>query len=340
VRRPLIVSVLGLSLAGLMALPAVPAAAYVGPEISIAPGKTILLKKDPIPGMSVQFRSGNAPGLVPTAKPADCEADVVGCEVMPLYLDVPEEDPDALEAAGYILNITMTWDPGQSVENVPEEGTVRQNDLRGFLFQQPQIRNSNGTESFTSETHGNSPGTMIAVSPTSRDFKLVVANYHGVNNGYELEISLASAEDLEFDPSEYGSGNKPPPDYVQPTFNPPSASPRDNGFGGGDPGLRPSPSTPTTPTVDGAGPIVVPNIPGGKADARLVASSNLIVQTGLGRSGAQNAESKVVAQVVEKSSSTSVWLTLLALPVLAAIIALVLLARRRKQDPVAAPLPA
>lgn len=330
-KRPLIVGLLGFAVAGLVVAPAQPAAAYKGEDITIKPGQTLLLKKDAIPGVSVQFQS-SSPHVVPlvaSGTPAECEADAVGCEMLPLHLDVPEDDPDLLEAKGYILTVVMSWDPGQSVENLPEVGTVRQNDLQGFLFQDPQIRNSAGTASFTSRTQGNAPGTMIAVNPTSREHQIVVANYSGVNNGYTLEISLESSEDLEFDPGEFNI-NKPPPDYVQPTYTPPKSTPRDNGFGGGSlPPLSPPSPTAPMPAVDQ--PIVVPNIAAGRPDTRLLAMSQLVVKSGLGRSAVE-VESKVIAATVEKSSAAKIWLTLLVLPLLAVVTAIVLLLRRRKSD--------
>ena len=54
-------------------------------------------------------------------------------------------------------------------------------DLESFLYQDPNIRNSSGTATYTAWTHGNSPGTLSAVSPTSKKFNLVLANYKGVN---------------------------------------------------------------------------------------------------------------------------------------------------------------
>lgn len=326
----LVTAGLGLALLG----PSTPARAYTGPALSIDLGKTIVVHKDPIQGVSVQFRSGAGGNFVVlnapfSATPADCDSDTTGCEDIPVTLNVPEDDPDAIEARGYILTVVLTWDPGQSVDNTPGFGTIHEDDLHGYLYQNPMAHNSSGTATYTAETNGEEPGSMVAVSPTSKKFNLVIANFSGINNGYTLELSLTSADAVKFDPGQYSHG-APPPTYVQPTFDLPQTTPQQAGFGGSmgpSTGLT-SPPTGTPPVVGAQ--ITVPDIANGTPDTKLVALSRVSLPSGLGRH-AVKVNSTVASATVAKSSTSAIVLTLLALPVLALLTTLLMLGRSRRR---------
>lgn len=315
-------------------VPAAPAGATTAPAVTIKLGQSLTIQRPPISGVSTVFQAntGGVAGvgvLVNQATPEDCAGEQFGCEVVPVSFPVPdEEDPDAIEAAGYVLEVELSWDSGQSVENLPEAGTLRQNRVEAYVFQNPPIRNANGDPNYTIASNGANPAAMAAVNPTSNKFNIVVANMHGVNNGYTLKLALSNASQLKFDPSEYVKDDPSGGDYVQP--QPPSFEPSDSGFGGSvAPPLEQNPTPPTGGPVV-ADPIVVPNIPGGKPDAKLVALSKVTVRSGLGKTGAQDVSSTVTTAQVDTASGTTVLLALLALPVLAGVLALALLVRRRR----------
>lgn len=326
-RRLLISATLICAVAATVLLPAHPASAYTdATHLTIGLGEHKLIKRAPIVGMSVSFQAS----AQTNAYPADCDTDPVGCEVIPLDLTIPEDDPDAIEAQAYLLTVVVSYDPGQTIENIPgaQVGTIRQNDLETYLFQDPNVRNSSGTATYTAWSHGNSPGTLSAVSPTSKKFNLVVANFNGVNNGYTLELSLIKADEIVFKPGQYS--NFKPPAYVQPTFTPPASSPQQNGFGGANlpPSVTVTGGSPQ-PAVDGAGSLVVPNIADGQPDAGLLAMSKVVRATGLGRKSVKVDSTLAKAASINKDT-TSVVTTLLILPVVALVAGVVLLARRRK----------
>jgi len=319
-----------------------PSSAYTGDVIKVPLGKTFTVKKDPIPGNSTVFQA-NATST--SGLPADCAGEAVGCEVVPIELQIPQEDPEAIEAQGYILTVVVDWDPGQRVNNLPTTlglgpSTLYANDVESFLYQDPLAIDSSGSATYTARSNYTQPASLVAVSPTSKKFQLVVANYSGVNNGYTLEISLTSAAALEFDASEFGPGDKAP-DYVQPTFDIPKGSPQQNGFGGASgPAFIAPPSgglPGTAPVIAGGpAPIRVPNIANGKADKGLLAMSNVNVRTGLGLR-AVNVSSTVATFEKKDSSGISIAIGLLALPLLAIGGFLYLLWRKRRAAAPAAP---
>jgi hypothetical protein len=335
-KRTLSLAALALATGAALVVPAAPAAATTAEPITMKVGQTLLVKRPAITGVSTVFQANTRQvlgvgALVNAATPADCAGESFGCEVIPISWPVPDEDdPDRIEAAGYLLEVTMSWDSGQSVENLPEVGTIRQNRLEGYLYQSPPIRNANGTPNYTALSAGANPAALVAVNPTSNKFDLVIANMHGVNNGYTLQISLADAKSIEFDPSDFKPNVPKTPDYVQPQI-PEGATPQDSGFGGA---VAPPPSlTPSGPTVGGpavAKPIVVPNIANGRADGQLLAMSKLTITTGLGKTGAVNVSSKTADTVIKERSGLAVALGLLALPVLALLSGFFLMARSRK----------
>ena len=331
VRRTLIVPAVAVAALALLSLPVPPATATTLPGISIKVNETKLIHGAPIQGVSVQFQANNKDNPVassPTATtPADCASDVVGCDMIPLTLDVPEDDPDLIEGQAYLLSVVVSWDSGQSVDNLPEVGTIRQNELESYLYQDPQVRDSSGSATFTSSSHNSNPAELNAVSPTSKKFNLVVANYFGVNNGYTLQISLIKGSSIAFDPSDYAKPDLP--DYVQPTLPPPSTTPHDSGFGGSDlPPITPSTDGPA-PAVEGSGAIVVPNVAPGHPDSTLLAMSNITGTSGLGRH-AVAVESTVASDKITKSGNGTVVIALISLPVASLVIAFLLLLRRRK----------
>jgi hypothetical protein len=334
-RRTLAALLVGAVAVALAAVPATPAAATTGPGVSIKVNETKLVHGDPITGVSTQFQASNHPDWVPLGQvtastPKDCEDEPAGCVVIPITLDVPEDDPDLLEAAAYLLTVVVSYDAGQQVDNAPVVSTVRQNDVESYLYQDPQVRNSSGTATYSSASHSNNPAELTAVAPTSPNFKLAIANYFGVNNGYTLQISLIKSSSIDFDPSDYDKHDVP--DYVQPTDVPPHTTPQDSGFGGSDvPPISPSTSSPA-PSVDGAGAIVVPKVANGKPDGDLLAMSKVSTVSGLGRR-AVAVSSTVVTDKVSDSSTGAIVATLLALPVAALVITLLLLGRRRKSRP-------
>ena len=304
--------------------PALPSSAFTGDAIKVKLGEKLKIDKAAIPGTSTTFQANERST---SALPADCASELVGCEVVPIELDVPQEDPDEIEAQGYVLTVVVDWDPGQRVDNVFQVGTVYANDLESFLYQSPLAVDSAGRATYTARSNTTNPASLVAVSPTSKKFQLVVANYNGVNNGYTLDVSLTSAAQLAFDPNAFAPAKTP--DYVQPTFNPPSSTPQQNGFGGASgpaffppagPGAAPAPATPAGFTV--------PNIPGGKADPMLVAIGDVDVRSGLGLR-AVDVESKVAGVNIDKSGGMSVLLGLLALPLLIGLALLFLFLRKR-----------
>lgn len=330
-RRILVAPLVAAATVALVSIPVPPASAKTVAAVSIKVNETKLIHGGPIQGVSTQFQAANRGTPVannPSATtPADCEAEPAGCETTPLTLDVPEDDPDLLEASAYLLTVVLSWDSGQAVENLPEFGTQRQNDLEGYLYQDPQVRSSSGGATFTSSSHNNNPAELTAVAPTSKKFKIVVANFSGINNGYTLQISLIKSSSIDFDPSQFGPRDVP--GYVQPPGPPPSTTPRGSGFGGSDvPPISPSNSGPT-PSVGGTTAIVVPNVANGRPDATLLAMSQTIGATGLGRR-AVAVSSTVISDKVTQSSDSKVLLALLALPLLAVVSALLLLFRRKR----------
>lgn len=335
-KRPVVAAGITALLSAALLGPASPSSAYTGKEITVKLGQTLKIAKDPIPGNSTVFQTNDR---VTSGLPKDCAGEPVGCEVVPIKLDIPQTDPDAIEAQGYVLTVIVDWNPGQRVDNVFAVGTVYANDLESFLYQDPLAVDSAGRATFTARSNSTQPASLIAVSPTSNKFQLVVANYNGVNNGYTLDISLTSAAQLAFDPNEFKTGTKPP-DYVQPTFTPPSdTTPRQNGFGGASgPAVIPPAAPGGAPAAAPAG-FRVPNIPGGKADPMLVAIGDVQVRSGLGLR-AVNVESKIAATTKGSSSGMGVFLSLLALPVLIGLGLLFLLLRRRRGFRGAAPVPA
>ncbi|MCW2545153.1 MAG: hypothetical protein JWM40_2705, partial [Frankiales bacterium] len=310
--------------------PATPASAYRDPTtLHVKLRQHQLIHRPAITGISTLTNVDNQSPLTSVSpNPSDCETEPVGCEVIPLELDIPQDDPDAIEAQGYILTIVLDWTPGPELDNLPEVGTVHSNELDGWLFQTPPIHNSTGSDTYTATTNSTQPGSMVAVSPTSSKFLLMIANTIGVNSGYTLEIDLTNAADVAFDPSKYSDGTTKPPAYVQPTFVPPTpGTPQESGFGGSV-----GPGTPAVPPPAFAGPapIVVPKIANGAANQQLVALSRVTVRTGLARKALDKVDNKVSDVTIGKSSHRSIWLTLLALPVLALVVAVVLLARRKR----------
>jgi len=341
-RRSLLAAGLVTGVVAALLGPAAPSSAFTGDLIKVPLGKTFIVKKDPIPGNSTTFQAANTPTRALTVAggtPDDCAGEPVGCEVVPIELQIPEEEPEAIEEKGYILTVVFDWDPGERVDNVPELGTAYANNLEGFLFQDPMAIDSSGKATFTARSNSTQPANLVAVSPTSKKFELVVANYSGVNKGYTLEISLSSAADLEFDGSEFMKGEKPR-DFVQPTFEIPKGSPQQNGFGGasGPAFIAPPGAGPATAPViaGGPAPIRVPNIANGSADARLLAMSNVNVRTGLGLR-AVNVSSTVATFQKKESSGLSIAIGLLALPLLAVGGFAYLMWRKRKASGPAAP---
>ena len=311
--RAAVASTLTLGVVAALLGPASPSSAFTGEGIKIKLGQTLKLDRDPIPGNSSTFQA-NYQVSSSSALPSDCAAEPVGCEIVPIELDIPQEDPDEIEAQGYILTVVVDWDPGQRVDNVFQVGTVYANDLESFLFQDPLAVDSAGNATFTARSNTTQPASLVAVSPTSKKFQLAVANFSGVNNGYTLEVSLTSAAQLNFDPTKFAPGDKPI-DYVQPTFNPPSSTPQQNGFGGASgPAFFPPSGPAGAPVVTSAG-FVVPNIAGGKADPMLVAIGDVDVRSGLGLR-AVKVESKITGMSTDRSGGMAVALGLLALPLL------------------------
>lgn len=322
-RLPL-ASALTLALCALLLGPASPSSAYTGEALKVKLGQSFKVEREPIVGNSTTFQA-NERAL--SALPADCASEAIGCEVVPIELDIPQEDPDEIEAQGYVLTVIVDWDPGARLDNVFQVGTVYANDLESFLYQKPLAVDSAGRATFTARSNTTNPASLVAVSPTSRTFELVVANYNGVNNGYTLNVSLTSAAQLEFDPSQFQPGKTP--DYVQPTFTPPPSSPQENGFGGAsgpaffppsNPGAAPAPAAPAGFTV--------PDIAGGKPDPMLVAIGDVDVRSGLGLR-AVKVESTIAGMTTDDSGAMSVLLGLLALPLLIGLGLLFLLLRKR-----------
>ncbi len=183
--RVSVASALALGVVAALLGSAAPSSAYTGEGIKIKLGQTLKLDRDPIPGNSTTFQA-NYQVASSSALPADCAAEPVGCEIVPIELDVPQEDPDEIEAQGYILTVVVDWDPGQRVDNVFQVGTVYANDLESFLFQNPLAVDSAGNATFTARSNTTQPASLVAVSPTSKKFQLAVANFSGINNGYTL----------------------------------------------------------------------------------------------------------------------------------------------------------
>jgi len=333
-KRSLSAALLATGVLAAVLAPAQPASAFKGEGLTVKLNQSFTVERPAIPGNSVVFQGSYQAS---DAFPADCEGEAFGCEVVPIKLDIKQTDPEEIEASQYILTVVLTWDPGPQADNLPVTGTVNSNDLQGFLFQDPPVHDSTGGEVYSARTNGTLPGNMIAVSPSSGSFNLVVANFSGVNNGYKLEVSLTNAAAVLFDPSEYQAGNKPP-SYVQPTSKPPAPTdtPQDSGFGGSSGPPIGSPSGPVGP-VTGGESLVVPNIAGGRPDTGLLAASQITVKTGLGRKALDGIDNKIAVASSEKASGPAIWLTLLALPVLAAGFGVFLMRRRNN---VAAPLSA
>lgn len=332
-KRSLLVTALTVGVVAALLGPASPSSAYTGDAIKVELGKTVKIEKEPIPGNSTVFQANYEST---SALPADCAGEPVGCEVVPLELQIPEEDPEAIEAKGYILTVVVDWDPGVRQDTGP--ATVYGNKLENFLYQDPLAIDSSGSATYTSRSNSTQPSTLVAVSPTSNKFQLVVANFSGVNNGYTVEISLTDAAALEFDAGEFKPGDKPAT-FSNPTFNQPNATPQQNGFGGASGSAFIPPAAPGPPvTIAPAGPAAfkVPNIAGGKADPRLLAMSEVDVRTGLGLR-AVNVESTVATMRTGSSSGTSVLLGLLALPLLIGAGVLFVVLRRRKGSGAVAP---
>lgn len=337
-KRAVASAVLTLGVVAALLGPASPSSAFTGEGIKIKLGQTLKLDRDPIPGNSTVFQA-NYQAANSSALPADCAGEPVGCEIVPIELDVPQEDPDEIEAQGYILTVVVDWDPGQRVDNVFQVGTVYANDLESFLYQDPLAVDSAGNATFTARSNTTQPASLVAVSPTSKKFQLAVANFSGVNNGYTLEVSLTSAAQLEFDPSKFAPGSTTP-DYVQPTFTPPSSTPQQNGFGGATgAGFLPPPGPAGAPAPVMPAGFVVPNIAGGKADPMLVAIGDVDVRSGLGLR-AVKVESKVTGMTTDRSGGMAVALGLLALPLFIAAGLGFLLLRKRNAGRGATPVTA
>lgn len=319
-KRTLSAATIVVGLAAALLGPVPTANAVTDPAIKVALDKPFVFKGAPMTGVSTTYQVNRQRG---TMTVADCAGERLGCYVIPIELLVPQSDPDALEAAGYILSVTLEWETGQGVDNVPEVGTQYANQVMGDLWQDPPARNSRGNASYTATSNGTAPGNMVAVSPRSNKFNMIVANFVGKNEGYTLKISLTSADSVKFDPSQYGT-DAPPSDYVQPTFTIPDSTPQMAGFGGAS---GPSLGSVTTPVPQGQGAIVVPDIAGGEADARLLAMGQTSLTSGLGRS-AVTVSSVVASTTIAKSGTTSIVLSLLALPVLGALGLLLFLRRR------------
>ena len=337
--RAALFSGLTLSIVAALLGPASLSSAFTGETIKVKLGQTLDITKPAITGNSTLFqandRSTGTTGAS-SALPGDCAQEPVGCELIPIELDIPQDDPDEIEAQGYVLTVIVDWDPGQRVDNVFQVGTVYANDLESFLYQNPLAIDSAGRATFTARSNTTNPASLVAVSPTSKKFQLAVANYNGVNNGYTLKVSLTSAAQLAFDPTKF---SPKVPDYVQPTFTPPAATPQQNGFGGASgPAFFP-PAAPGAAPQAAPAAFTVPNIPGGKADPMLVAIGDVDVRSGLGLR-AVDVESKVAGLTVDKSGGLSVLLGLLALPLLIGLALLFLLLRKRSGRGSAEPLPA
>lgn len=325
-------AVLGLALAALS--PATVASAVEDPALQVPFDKTFVFKGAPITGVSTVYYPERQ---VPAETVADCKAEPAGCHVIPLRLQIPEKTPKAIAARGYILTVKFEWDTGQRVENLPAVGSAYANQLLADLWQDPPIIDSTEAPAFTATSNGNEPSNLVAVSPTSSKFDLVVLNEYGANNGYTLTISLSDAASIAFDGSRFAKPVVSKP-YVQPKTFSPAAPPQAFGFGGAT-----SPAFPTTftpggvaeavpalaPAAGGPAPIVVPDVADGSADTSLLAAGRLNIRSGLGLR-AVNASSVISSTKAKESGTASIVAGLLALPLLASAGLSTLLLRRRR----------
>ncbi|MHB8452547.1 MAG: hypothetical protein ACYDAQ_19145 [Mycobacteriales bacterium] len=339
-RLTTLAAALATAAAALLALGA-PASAYSGSAITIKLGQTLTIAEPAVTGVDTTYQAqvdvaGNAGTAYPP--PSVCQSEADGCVDIPITMAV---SPKTLKADTYILTVYLYWNTGTLAYNVPLEGDVYADQLDGYVWQNPPLIDPSGNPTFTTQSNGTDPSTMSVVAPTSVHFDVVIANTAGVNSGYTLRVGLTDAAAIAFTGAGYGSsgfGGAPPstvgfggtttaPSNVGGAYVPPPA-----GTAGAPAQTAPVPAFGPAPSL-AAGPalIVVPNIAGGSFNSTLTALGEVPVTSGLAQNGVVvNSQAATNAAAVRPPRGSQELLWLLALPILALLLALILAERRRR----------
>lgn len=188
-RRSMAATILGLLASAATLAVADPAGASRREGIEITGGQVVTKSYPPIRLNS----GGGGAGSRKVNKPADCNT-VVYCDTVPLLVDVPPGTPDDSE---FVVRISLKW------EQTPGPVGTSSNDMDLYLWDDPQ-----GTTDVAHSASSGNPEIANLVSPRKVKYQIVVDNFAGVNQGYELKV-------------EYISGDFTPPDEsLDPTFKP------------------------------------------------------------------------------------------------------------------------
>lgn len=218
----------------------VPASAATGEKISIRIEGDAKTQKR-YPGMPINDASSEF-----TGDPETCAA-VPWCTVVPLEVLLPDTfDPEINE---FVLAVRLSWnDAGFSAGGQSAQG----NDLDMYILREEEDEDGEVTYVEVGRSAGASePETAKLFTPAKKDYLIVVYNFLGINEGFDLALSYVDAS-IE-DPGDFGSF--------------PAARPAGGGAGGstfrdvGDDAPSTSPSSPR-PSF-GSLPRPVPSSPSG-----------------------------------------------------------------------------
>lgn len=235
---------------------AVPAGANEGEKVSIRISGDDKVKKR-YDGMPVNDAGSNF-----TSDPETCAAAPF-CTLVPLEVILPADfNPDVNE---FVLTVKLLWnDSGVSAGGQAAQG----NDLDMYIYHEEKDAKGKVTYREVGRSAGSKqPEVSKLFTPAQKDYLIIVYNFLGVNEGFDLDVSYrdASIEDLpEFEgaapaarPGSSGGGSGSGGDDLSPdageSFRP-SASPSRPTF------RSPSmlPSAPDTFTTNGAAGFGVP----------------------------------------------------------------------------------
>lgn len=237
-RRTVVLAVAASSVVGLFLVPA--SATDQGHIGTITEGVVLEKEYPPIPG---QYPHRQAPRFFTFTRPTGCrEQNGVYCDTITFEVKKPKNYGEIFE-----VHVILTW--GRPEENDVDLAVWGDDDtccLGGPIATGQGDRPPTNNEDGTPGNDGFHPETAKLSEPEDGMFWVTVINDTGVNLGYTLQLvwKVVQLPPLpDFSPPGGGRGFSPPPTV--------GAGGTGDGFGLGDGGIEPSPTTIKVPGPDG-----------------------------------------------------------------------------------------
>lgn len=199
---------------GLLATLAVPAArALEGRELTITVARDAHVRAayEAIPNDDPVITTVDG-----SVQPDTCR-EVTSCVLVPLTVRLPEDRP----GEPFLLVVTLDWE-SRPIEETGAQG----NDLDMWIYETRP--NSDGSYNQTGEAASQDDPEIIRIdSPTKVDYQIVVSNFFGENDGFELDLRVEGATNVPGAAVATPAPARParPPASRQPSPEAPASSP-------------------------------------------------------------------------------------------------------------------